>query len=72
MFGELRRTISVPEKITREDLRKRASQEFGRRVAIQPEMIPVKNDSTVVCYPTYMPEIPKGEPQIPSVTPYLE
>jgi hypothetical protein len=52
MFGELRRTISVPEKITREDLRKMASQEFGGRVAIQPETIPVKNDSTVVCYPT--------------------
>jgi hypothetical protein len=72
MFGELRRTIMVPEMITREELRKRASQEFGGRVAIQPETIPVKNDSTVVCYPTFMPEVAKGEPQIPSVTPYLE
>jgi hypothetical protein len=40
--------------------------------SFQPETIPVKNDSTVVCYPTFMPEVAKGEPQIPSVTPYLE
>jgi hypothetical protein len=72
MFGELRRTITVPSAITREELRKRASQEFGGRVAIQPEAIPVTNDSTVVCYPTYMPETAKGEPQIPAVTPYFE
>jgi hypothetical protein len=72
MFGECKCTIGVPEKITREDLRKRASQEFGGRVAIQPEMIPVKEDSTVVCYPTYVPEVVKGEPQISTVTPYLE
>jgi hypothetical protein len=42
MFGELKCMIGVPEKITREDLRKRASQELGGRLAIQPEMIPVK------------------------------
>jgi hypothetical protein len=72
MFGEHRCTIPVPEKITREDLRKRASQEFRGRVAIQPEMIPPKERSTVVCYPTYMPEVAKGEPQNPSVTPHLE
>jgi hypothetical protein len=72
MFGECKHTISVPEKITRDDLRKRASQEFGGRVDIQPEMMPVKEVSTVVCYPTYVPEVAKGEPQIPTVTPYLE
>jgi hypothetical protein len=72
MFGECKCTIAVPEKITREDLRKRASQDFGGRVAIQPEMISVKEGSSVVCYPTYVPEVAKGEPQIPTVTPYLE
>jgi hypothetical protein len=72
MFGECKCTIQVPEKITRDDLRKRASQDVRGRVAIQPEMIPVKEGFTVVCYPTYVPEVAKGEPQIPTVTPYLE
>jgi hypothetical protein len=35
-------------------------------------MIPVKEGSTVVCYPTYVPEVARGEAQIPTVTPYLE
>jgi hypothetical protein len=72
MFGECKCTISVPEKITREDFRKRASQEFRGRVDIQPETIPEKEGSTVICYPTYVPEVAKGEPQIPTVTPHLE
>jgi hypothetical protein len=72
LFGECKSTIGVPENITKEDLRKRASQEFRGRVAIQPDMLPVKEGSTVVCYPTYVPEIGKGAEQIPTVTPYLE
>jgi hypothetical protein len=72
LFGECKCTIAVPENISRDDLQKRASQEFQGRVAIQPEMIPVKEGSTVVCYPTYVPEVEKWADKIPTVTPYLE
>jgi hypothetical protein len=72
LFGECKRIISVPGKISRDDLRKRASQEFQGRVAIQPEMIPVKEGSIVICYPTYVPEVEKGADKIPTVRPHLE
>jgi hypothetical protein len=35
-------------------------------------MIPVKEGSTVVCYPMYVPEVEKGADKIPTVTSYLE
>jgi hypothetical protein len=72
LFGEHKSTISVPENITRDDLRKRASQEFRGRVAIQPDMFPVKEGSIVVCYPTYVPELEKGAEKMPIITPHLE
>jgi hypothetical protein len=35
-------------------------------------MFPVKKGTTVVRYPTYIPEVEKGAETIPTVTPYLE
>jgi hypothetical protein len=40
LFGECKSTIPVPENMTKDDLRRRASQEFRGRVAIQPDMLP--------------------------------
>jgi hypothetical protein len=42
IFGEHRKTIEVPEDISRENLRRLASQEFGGSVAIHPGVIPVR------------------------------
>jgi hypothetical protein len=71
LFGELKSTITVPENISREDLRKRASQEFQGRVSIQPDMFPIKEGATVVCYPTFVPELEKGADKVQTVVPYL-
>jgi hypothetical protein len=71
LFGEHKSTISVQENISRDDLRKRASQEFQGRVAIQPDMFPIKEGATVVCYPSFVPEAAKGTDKIPIVTLYL-
>jgi hypothetical protein len=72
MFGEYKKAITVPESILREGLRKLASQEFQGRVAIQPEVMPVRSDSIVTCYPSFVPEIAGTGIQIPTVVPYLE
>jgi hypothetical protein len=70
IFGEHRKTITVSENIRREELRKRASHEFQGRVAIQPEVFPIRDHSIVICYPSFTPEASRGDP-IPTVLPYL-
>jgi hypothetical protein len=70
-FGEHKCTIRVHENISRDDLRKRASQEFQGRVAIQPDMFPIKEGATVVCCPSFVPETAKGSDKTLTVTPYL-
>jgi hypothetical protein len=72
LFGEHKSTITVPENISKDDLRKRASQEFQGRVAIQPDTFPIKDMSTVVCYQSFVPEVEKGADKIPTVIPYLQ
>jgi hypothetical protein len=71
LFGEHKSTISVQENTSRDDLGKRASQEFQGRVAIQADMFPIKEVATIVCYPWFVPEVAKGADKIPIVTPYL-
>jgi hypothetical protein len=57
IFGEHRKTIEVPENISKVDPCKRASHEFQSRVAIQPEVFPIKANSAVICSASFVPEI---------------
>jgi hypothetical protein len=72
IFGEYRKTITVPENISKEDLRNWASYEFQGRVAIRPEVFPVRAESIVICCPSFVPEIGGKEIPVPTVVLCLE
>jgi hypothetical protein len=57
IFGQHWKTLTVPDDVSREELRKRASHEFQGSVAIEPEVFPIRDNSMEICHPSFVPEI---------------
>jgi hypothetical protein len=56
LYREQRQIIEVPENITKSDLRRRASQQFGGRVRTVQDEFPPKDDTIVDCIPSFVRE----------------
>jgi hypothetical protein len=71
MYGEQRQVIEVSDRISREDLRRRVSQEFAGRAFTVEERYPVRDGTFVNCIPSFVPEMGHLDEFKHTAVPYL-